>query len=348
MLVAHTEQEMQIKAADAKREAIYFCPSCREQVILKRGRRTIAHFAHHAHSLCRPFSESETQAHLTGKWQIATYFGTGEVELEPYLKQIAQRPDLLLRRKHHSLAIEYQCSPISAIKLQDRNLGYQKAGLDVVWILGEQYLAKMKRVRQAEKWLRYSKKLGWYLLFWQTDQQQLVVWHHLTLSAMGELQGYVKTSHNGYFAQLKPVSVKVIKQQIQTQVQAGLHYKTPKWLRLQQFCYEHGSLLQDMPLVCYHFNGAEPLNCEAPVLWCFLMVVLLRSQRLGSLVRQLDFEKWAAKISIYFEGAQLIQCSTQQVIDSWGRQLEQFALLMQQHGILKRLDQKAWQLVAIP
>lgn len=348
MLTAQTKQNRQIRAGEAQRQLPYFCPSCHEQVILKRGTRMAAHFAHHANSTCRPFSESESQAHLTGKWQLANYFGEANVELEPYIKALAQRPDILLKRDGRKMAIEYQCSPISVGKLQQRNQGYSSYGLDVIWILGEDYLQKITSVRHAEKWFQYSDKLGWYLIFWQTRQQCLIIWHHLTLDGMGLLQGWAKTSSGTQVAKRTQSAMKAVQKQIQRQIQMGLHYKVPKWVKLQQFVYEHHGLLQAIPQVCYQFSDSEPLICEAPIIWAALMTTLLVEKPVGSLIRQVDLEKWAAKISTQFEGAQLIQCTTQQLVNSWGRQLQRYVDLLEQHGILKSLDEKSWQLVAIP
>lgn len=348
MLTAQTEQDSRIKASEAQRQQSYFCPSCREQVILKRGKRMIAHFAHRAHSTCRPFSESESQAHLVGKWQLAEYFGVSNVELEPYIQTLAQRPDLLLKRNDRQLAVEYQCSSIPISRLQQRNQGYSSYGLSVLWILGENYLQKMVSVRHAEKWLQYSERLGWYLIFWQTRQQCLIIWHHLSLDGVGNLRGWAKTSNGNQYNQQNQMSVKAIEKHIQRQIQYGLYYRIPKWLKLQQFCYEHHGLLQDIPAICYQFKDAEPLICESPIIWAALMTVSLAEKPVGSLIKQLDLEKWAAKISIYFEGAQLIQCTTQQLVDSWGRQLMQYVRLLVQHGYLKVLSKKSWQLVAIP
>lgn len=348
MLIAQTEQSSPVQAINAHRKKSYFCPSCREQVTLKRGSRMVAHFAHRPNSSCQPFSESESQAHLTGKWQLADYFGEGNVELEPYIKTLAQRPDLLLKRDGRKMAVEYQCSPISVGKLQQRSQGYNSYGMEVVWILGETYLQKITSVRHAEKWLQYSYKLGWYIIFWQTHQQCLIIWHHLTVDGAGFLQGWAKTSTGNQSVKRPQSTVKSLKKQLQRQVQMGLHYKIPKWLKMQQFCYEHHSLLQAMPQVCYQFTDAEPLICGSPIIWAALMTVLLMEKPVSSLIRQLDLEKWAAKISTHFEGSQLIQCTTQELVNSWGRQLRRYVDLLEQQGILKALDEKSWQLVALP
>lgn len=348
MLTAQNKQNQRVAARDAQRKAPYFCPSCREQVILKRGTRMMAHFAHRPNSNCRPFSESESQNHLTGKWQLAAYFGSYHVELEPYIQLLAQRPDLLVKRDEHIMAVEYQCSPISADKLLQRNQGYHSYGLEVTWILGEGYLQTITSVRHAEKWLQYSAKLGWYLIFWETRQQCLIVWHHLTSDGLGELQGWARTSTGKQVGKRSPKAVESVQKQIQRQIQMGLHYKTAKWLRFQQFCYEHQRLLQAIPAVCYQFMDVEPLICDSPIIWAALMTVLLGEVPAGALIRQLDLEKWAAKISTLFDGAQLIQCTTQQLAKSWGRQLQRYTDLLEQHGILKGLAKKSWQLIALP
>ncbi|HWL12749.1 MAG TPA: competence protein CoiA family protein, partial [Ureibacillus sp.] len=54
---------------------------------------------------------------------------------EPYLPKVQQRPDLLITPDYHQQsAIEFQCSPISAEKLSERNNGYEHEKIQPIWI----------------------------------------------------------------------------------------------------------------------------------------------------------------------------------------------------------------------
>ena len=58
--------DKRIEAATAKRDELYFCPGCNCEVILKRGRKVCAHFAHKASTTCSG-NRGETRAHLALK-----------------------------------------------------------------------------------------------------------------------------------------------------------------------------------------------------------------------------------------------------------------------------------------
>lgn len=126
----------------------HYCPDCGGPLILKAGTMRIPHFAHYRLSNCQSsFSEGESFQHLLGKIHLYSFFRKQgyTVSIEPFVKEIRQRPDLLLKTKHGDYAIEYQCSPISAKLLLERSSGYESAGLSPVWIAGGLPFAKKSR-----------------------------------------------------------------------------------------------------------------------------------------------------------------------------------------------------------
>lgn len=74
MLTALDHQHQLILATDASRATHYYCPGCRHAVTLRKGQRVVAHFAHQPGNRCNVTTESESQQHLTGKWQLARFF----------------------------------------------------------------------------------------------------------------------------------------------------------------------------------------------------------------------------------------------------------------------------------
>ncbi|MBS4177399.1 competence protein CoiA [Lederbergia citrea] len=117
----------------------FFCPICREPLILRAGEIRIPHFAHKKNSDCTSaFSEPESIQHLQGKKYLYDYFMKQglTVELEYYLPNIKQRPDLLVKNGTELFAIEYQCSILSRTLLQTRTEGYLKVGISPIWIIG--------------------------------------------------------------------------------------------------------------------------------------------------------------------------------------------------------------------
>ncbi|WP_248715740.1 competence protein CoiA [Convivina praedatoris] len=137
--------------------ASYFCPACRQPLILKRGEHKVAHFAHRDLSVCQhTFSEGESSTHLTGKLALYQLLkGQGTIQLEPVLAAIDQRPDLLWQHPQSGMiAIEYQCSPISAKRLAERNQGYRSQGISVYWILGPKYYHKNLRPQTIQRFIQ--------------------------------------------------------------------------------------------------------------------------------------------------------------------------------------------------
>ena len=116
MLLAMNEQQIVTYAHQAKRSQHYFCPACKQQVQLKRGKHKIAHFAHFKHQACESFSEGETAEHLRAKNQLYQWLLQQNlpVQMEAYLPLLKQRPDLLVGK----IAIEMQCSPLSTTRFQ--------------------------------------------------------------------------------------------------------------------------------------------------------------------------------------------------------------------------------------
>lgn len=129
----------------------FFCPQCKERLQLKIGELKIPHFSHIANSQCEQlFSEGESEQHLRGKEQLYKMFKRLQlkVELECYLKELAQRPDLLVTDKNgRRFAIEFQCSPISPERYSARTNGYLSSNITPIWL----FLTPSKKVRTIQK-----------------------------------------------------------------------------------------------------------------------------------------------------------------------------------------------------
>ncbi len=56
------------------------------------------------------------------------------MKLEPYLKELSQRPDLLVTIDEEQFAVEFQCSSISHEKWRQRTMGYERNDIQAIWL----------------------------------------------------------------------------------------------------------------------------------------------------------------------------------------------------------------------
>jgi len=122
----------------------FFCPSCKETVIVRAGPQVIPHFAHLAHTNCSQHEGGEGKYHLQGKLQLYHWLLNQNIptELEAFIPEINQRPDLFIQTKKNKIAIEYQCVTIPLSVIRKRNKGYRKANIVPIWILGAKQLVR--------------------------------------------------------------------------------------------------------------------------------------------------------------------------------------------------------------
>ena len=87
-----------INAAEAEKGPDYFCPSCGEKMILRKGKQRRPHFAHKVNT---KHCSYESYLHIIAKKQICKYFNESPVfMIEFYGKVLCSIPDcpLNLRR----------------------------------------------------------------------------------------------------------------------------------------------------------------------------------------------------------------------------------------------------------
>lgn len=185
MFNAYSKDKQVVTLLNLTREEIekmkgkpYFCPACKHPVRIKNGKVKLPHFSHYNQSSCALHSEGETIEHLALKEVFATWCEkeTIHYELEKYLPELNQRPDLLIG----NIAVEIQCSPISVQRLVERTKSYQKHGYTPIWICGSKLFSNPQTLSELVKNLcYYSERLGFYL--WSADWQnkELNVYFHL-------------------------------------------------------------------------------------------------------------------------------------------------------------------------
>src|SRR5690625_137402 len=109
----------------------FFCPQCKETVIVRAGSRVIPHFAHQRHSDCSEHEGGEGLYHYQGKLLLYNWLRNQNIstELEPFIPEINQRPDIIIQIGERKIAIEYQCATIPIEIIKKRNEGYLTVGI---------------------------------------------------------------------------------------------------------------------------------------------------------------------------------------------------------------------------
>lgn len=121
-----------------RQQFTFYCIQCQEKVILRVGDVNIPHFSHLQQTTCRDvFSEGESILHLEGKQVLWSFFQQQglSVQLEPYIQQLAQRPDLLVSYQNDVFPIEFQCSTITSEAMRKRTAGYLSHGWNPIWLI---------------------------------------------------------------------------------------------------------------------------------------------------------------------------------------------------------------------
>lgn len=139
IIIASQSKEM----IDRMRDEPFFCPHCNGQVIIRAGPKTTPHFAHKSVIHCI-HQKGEGEYHEQGKLLLYNWLKRQKfsVHLEQYIPEIKQVPDLLLKINDSRIALEFQCSQISINEIIKRNIGYKKANIRPIWILGEKLLKR--------------------------------------------------------------------------------------------------------------------------------------------------------------------------------------------------------------
>ena len=100
---------------------------------LRKGLLKRHHFAHYAAANCEVFSEGETEEHLSAKELLYEWLTDETIEIEAYLPDLQQRPDLLVGKT----AIEVQCSALSWRRFVQRTEKYLAYNYSPWWLPGK-------------------------------------------------------------------------------------------------------------------------------------------------------------------------------------------------------------------
>ena len=197
MLIA-TFEGNRIDAFSAQKGPTYFCPHCSCEVVLKKGRKVVHHFAHKPPVNCT-WAKGETRAHMESKVVVAEALRSRglRAELEFVVDTMPgdRRADVMAWSPNGQLiAFEMQHTPIGLEEIERRAGSYARAGIAQisvpfikpnVWTdgynrsLGEFFVEKYTP-RHFERWVHgFNGKNG----MWMYDPAEKEFW-------LGRLAGH--------------------------------------------------------------------------------------------------------------------------------------------------------------
>lgn len=167
-----------IAAETTKAEAPFVCPECAKDVILRKCRTKVDHFAHKPPVTCQ-YGAGETEAHRTCKTAIYDALkqspNVTKLELERHLKEV--RPDVSCYINGVPVAIEVQISALPYDTILKRTAWYAQKKIYLLWVAQwNPYLDSGDRYspRLWEKWF-HAAYFG-RVYYWTTER--LVVPYH--------------------------------------------------------------------------------------------------------------------------------------------------------------------------
>jgi competence protein CoiA len=147
----------------------FYCPACQEQLVLKQGRKVVAHFAHRPSTNCEYTGEGESEEHRLAKRELREALlgvpGVTDVRLERYLREV--RPDVSFLLNGQLVALEIQLSQLSLEKIAERTKAYTRKNIAVLWmpLFWRDLLERRYAPRDWERYLHamyYSRVYYWY------------------------------------------------------------------------------------------------------------------------------------------------------------------------------------------
>jgi competence protein CoiA len=155
----------------------FVCPVCAGEVILRKGRLRVDHFAHKRSVACA-YGEGETEAHRRCKSEIYEALlrspGVSDVRLERYLKDV--RPDVSARVNGVPVAIEVQISNLTVETVIRRTEEYARRGIYLLWLA--QWTPRLDSARYSPKpWERWVHAAYFGRVFYWVKGTSVVPYH---------------------------------------------------------------------------------------------------------------------------------------------------------------------------
>lgn len=130
MYIALNKEQKRISIKDAVQGDAFFCPVCLEKMFVKAGTERARHFSHFPNCECKDsWNGQYDMSDWHYEWQ--NQFPSENQEVVVQCDDIRHRADVLTDRT----VVEFQHSPLSSGKFNDRNVFYHgNIGYKVVWL----------------------------------------------------------------------------------------------------------------------------------------------------------------------------------------------------------------------
>lgn len=144
MFVAIDENNKYVWADDAEKNEEYFCPTCHNKIMLRKGEHNLVHFAHFAGECTDKWNYDMSEWHR--EWQ--KQFPLECRERVMYFGDEIHRADVFI----NDTVIEFQHSSMSQEEFEERNKFYLYKGYNVVWLFD----LSEKNVEQTDRSFQYK------------------------------------------------------------------------------------------------------------------------------------------------------------------------------------------------
>lgn len=346
MLIARNSSAQLIIASKADKTGNYICPGCESPVILKKGTRVTAHFAHVNKNSCSSFSEGETEEHLKGKTSLYEAFKQEnvKVEIEAQLTDINQRPDVLVSYKGEEYAIEFQCSPITVSDIVRRTRGYHNSGRKVIWIAGNK-LTNTHRLTSLQRAMIFDIKPGVFGFFnYDVSDGQIRCYrkfdppvYETVPSVLSVLTKYESTI---WCSKISPGNDKNIKDKALVYLNWKRQIRDKRHRAFFQLIYESQTSLELLPLVIFTRLETDWLISTPAVEWKLRIYQLVRTKSSFTVITErhlrATIERWIeTRLIVYFSVPNILSDTVMLPILSF---LDQ----MTESGLLVKIQKNKW------
>ena len=360
MLVAVNAHNQHVYALDEQKNTHqkFYCPQCNEPVFLKKGLIKQAHFTHFKNSNCAIFSEGETEEHVLGKSLLYQWFTQQDIpcQLEAYLPNLKQRPDLLIWLDEQTpIAIEFQCSALSAQRMIERTSGYNENGYKVYWILGHNYHLKDKITKFQRLFVNEHKALGCYFLELHVNLKKLTIHYqicedgHSSRIACHYYQFKLtkkETNMKKIIQQLDFPSLNYIVEPKKRLVQEhcflnkGRNYQVPEIVSFQKHIYKCGDSLISLPLEVYLPVRGQLVIKSLPYFWKYIFLEWIMNKSIGDVITKKDFMN---KVKCMIKNEEVVFHLMPLISNKYKiKCLENYMALLNERGILVMVSNSEW------